>query len=237
MTMIYIQSDNARLLPHHFDAACALYGAMDSDQKFRLTTFNEVQSGKFDSLFLNNAAIGSADFMEEVFKRIKKTPTLPLLSDRPYAIVSLAEARRKILSGEKLFIKPTRHKLFSGFVASSANINSIASMNDDSEVALYEPFLYPILSEWRIYISNGKVVDSRNYSGDFTISPNYEQVKAKIALLKNFPCAFVADIGIMEDHSDVIIEFNDMWAIENYGIDNVQYLELLVNRYFEILKA
>ena len=30
--MVYIQSDKERKLPHHFDAACALYGALDSSK-------------------------------------------------------------------------------------------------------------------------------------------------------------------------------------------------------------
>lgn len=29
--MIYIQSDDERSLPHHFDAACAMYGAILGD--------------------------------------------------------------------------------------------------------------------------------------------------------------------------------------------------------------
>lgn len=28
--MVYIQSDFDRKLPHHFDAACGLYGALDN---------------------------------------------------------------------------------------------------------------------------------------------------------------------------------------------------------------
>lgn len=48
--MVYIQSDSERKLPHHFDAASALYGALDNAQNIRLTSFEEIQSGKFDLL-------------------------------------------------------------------------------------------------------------------------------------------------------------------------------------------
>jgi hypothetical protein len=35
---------------------------------------------------------------------------------------------------------------------------------------------------------------------------------------------------------NVIIEYNDMWAIGNYGMPNDLYLQLLKDRYFEIVK-
>ncbi len=66
--MVYIQSDNDRKLPHHFDAACALFGAIDSGVDYRLTTFEEVQSGKFDSLIKKNLFVGSTEFMLDHMK-------------------------------------------------------------------------------------------------------------------------------------------------------------------------
>ena len=47
--MVYIQSNTERTLPHHFYAACDLYCAIDSSQNIRLTSMEEVQSGKFDA--------------------------------------------------------------------------------------------------------------------------------------------------------------------------------------------
>ena len=42
--MVYIQSDSERKLPHHFDAACGLFGALDNGQDIRLTSMEEVKS-------------------------------------------------------------------------------------------------------------------------------------------------------------------------------------------------
>jgi len=52
--MVYIQSNIDRNLAHHFDCSCALYGAIDSGLDYRLTSFEEVKSGKFDNLIKNN---------------------------------------------------------------------------------------------------------------------------------------------------------------------------------------
>jgi hypothetical protein len=60
--MIYIQSNSERTMPHHFDCATALYGAIDNCQDFRLTSFEEVNSGKFDLLIKNKLFVGSTEF-------------------------------------------------------------------------------------------------------------------------------------------------------------------------------
>ena len=47
--MIYIQSNSERTMPHHFDCATALYGAIDNCQlgtSFQFT-INNVQGGNF----------------------------------------------------------------------------------------------------------------------------------------------------------------------------------------------
>jgi hypothetical protein len=104
--MVYIQSDIDRKLPHHFDCACGLYGSLDHGLEIRLTSFEEVQSGKFDNLIRSNVFIGSVEFMKEVFSRIGKTDIrVPENSNRQHLKMTLGEA--KILSKSKsIFIKP-----------------------------------------------------------------------------------------------------------------------------------
>lgn len=68
--MIYIQSNSEKNLPHHFDAACAMYGAIESGCDFKLVSYEEVKSGKFDSLIRSRLFVGSVEFMNEVFSRI-----------------------------------------------------------------------------------------------------------------------------------------------------------------------
>jgi hypothetical protein len=44
------------------------------------------------------------------------------------------------------------------------------------------------------------------------------------------------DVGVTEQGRNVIIEFNDMYAIGNYGLPNDLYLRMLRERYFEIMR-
>ena len=235
--MIYIQSNSDRTLPHHFDCSCALYGAIDSAMDCRLTSFEEVASGKFDALIRKNLFVGSVEFMREVFKRVGLTDVrLPSNSNRPFEKITLKEAHDRVAKGETIFIKPVEIKLFTGLVLDGASYSCLNGLPEDTIVLAYDPFAEKIISEWRLYIQNDKIVDSKNYSGDFKVSPNYDYAEAVIEHNSyGFPCAYTMDIGIFTSKQNVVIEYNDFWAIGNYGIPNDIYLGMLKDRYFEII--
>jgi hypothetical protein len=248
--MIYIQSNKECTLPHHFDAACALYGAIETAQNYKLVTFEEVESGKYDKLIPLNLFVGSVEFMREVFKRVGITPESILNSDRNHIRVPLSYVRENILNGVNIsyFVKPFQQKLFSGLVVDKYSISSLKQFSDDLEVMVYG-VLPKILSEWRVYVHFNKIVDLKNYSGDFTIFPDKNFINEKISLFSNkLPSTYVMDVGvclnddpyISTPNSDkiknVIIEFNDMYAIGNYGIPNDLYVNMLRTRYFEIIR-
>jgi len=242
--MIYIQSNKEKTLPHHFDAACALYGAIDSACDYKLVTFEEVASGKFDTLIKKNLFVGSVEFMREVFKRIGLNDVrLPQNSNRESEIITLEEALLRSSSGKRIFIKPVEIKLFSGFVLDGANYSCLSDLPKETRVYAYKPFSEKILSELRIYVFNNKIEDVRNYSGDPKInfvSLQYEYIQEHI-IDKNknsFPSTYTIDVAILNSpnrHIEVV-EYNDMWSIGNYGVPNDIYLNMLKSRYFEIVK-
>lgn len=249
--MILVQSDNERKLPHHFDAACALYGAMDSAIYYRLTSFEEIENGSMDNLLRlpRNFAVGSTEFMREVFKRLgKENVRLPRNSNRLAIdnITTLKDAHNAVANGVVLFVKPQEVKLFTGLVLDGADYTCLRGLPDDTPILAYPPFKSKLVSEWRIYVSHKGIFDSRNYSGDFMISPDYDYVREVIKWHDDLPVAYTIDIGILENseqqylfegqkvHNNVVVEFNDMWAIGNYGMPNDLYVQLLKNRYDEI---
>lgn len=236
--MIYIQSDEERKLPHHFDCACAVYGAIDNCNDFRLTSFEEVQNNKFNTLIKTNLFVGTVEFMDEVFSKINKDPKLPKNSNRKSEIISLKTALERSNLGEKLFIKPLKLKLFSGLILDGTIQSSLADVPDTTKVLAYE-VIPNIISEWRGYVHMNKLIDCRCYSGDFMVSPDYDFIQQQINECKqdDFPIAYTIDIGILDDNTCIVIEFNDMWAIGNYGMENEIYLRLLRDRYFEIIRS
>jgi hypothetical protein len=215
-----------------------MWGAIETGKDYRLTSYEEVKGGKFDMLIRNNLFSGSTEFMQAVFDRIGLSDIrLPRNSNRQSETITLGEAHNRVKSGEKLFIKPTKIKLFTGLVLDGSLYSELGGVPLDSEVMAYKPFDKNLVSEWRVYIHNNKIVDSRNYSGDFKISPDYKFVESVIVDNKlDFPVAYTIDVGIFSDGDMVVIEFNDMWAIGNYGMPNDLYLRLLTDRYFEIVR-
>lgn len=240
--MIYIQSkivNNSLEIPYHFDSACAMYGAIETAQDFKLKSFELLQSGILDPVIKKNLFVGSTEFMREVFRRVGLTDVrLPRNSNRESQIMTLGEAL-EISKSKEIFIKPYEIKEFPATVLDGCNYSYLKKVPRDSLVFVYEPFESEISSEWRIYVDNNQILDSRNYSGDFTIKPDYLYVDRIIKENKklNFPKTYTIDIGILENRVNVVIEYNDMWAIGNYGIPNDLYLKALKNRYVQIMQT
>jgi hypothetical protein len=183
--------------------------------------------------------VGSVEFMREVFRRIGKDPRLPYNSNRNSNLITLEEARRMIADGvkDKIFLKPKETKMFSGMVYDKMFIDTLRHLPPETEVLAYETFSSKISSEWRFYVMDNKIEDCKNYSGRIDIFPDFSYVNRVISSYNGImPSAYTIDIGILDDGENVVVEFNDMWAIGNYGVENELYLRMLRRRYFEIVR-
>jgi len=217
--MLYIHGDE---YPYLFDSACALYGAKELDISYEVIEDIPIDISNRD------VYVGSVDFIREVFKRLGvKYKPLPN-SNREYMILPLKEA----MELRRVFIKPLSMKLFTGFIYEGYKYTCLNDVPLDTEVMVYD--LLDIVSEWRTYIYRNEVLGTYNYSGDPLIFPNKEFLE-NTRLEKNKPIAYVIDVGILKDNSNVIIEFNDMWAIGNYGLPNYLYTRSLIARFKEIV--
>ena len=233
--MIYIQKKDNEDIPHHFDCACAMYGAIDLGLYYTLVSFEDVKNGKFDSLIKNNLFVGSVEFMTEVFNRVGiEQPRLPINNLRPYEEMKLKDFKYEY----PVFIKPKSIKAFTGFVVDDYSKSMLNTWDKELDIIIQQ--MIKLGSEWRFYVFRNKIVDIRHYSGRMDINligavNNFN--KLDDSTFKNFPETFVMDIGFYNDSdSYTIIEFNDMWAIGNYGVPNDLYVRMLKDRYFDIIK-
>ena len=233
--MIYIQKKDNEGIPHHFDCACAMYGAIDLGLDYILVSFEEVKNGEFDSLIKNNLFVGSVEFMTEVFNRVDiEQPRLPINNLRPYEEMKLKDFKYEY----PVFIKPKSIKAFTGFVVDDYSKSMLNTLDKELDIIIQQ--VINLDSEWRFYVFRNKIVDIRHYSGRMDINligavNNFN--KLDDSTFKNFPETFVMDIGFYNDSdSYTIIEFIDMWAIGNYGVPNDLYVRMLKDRYFDIIK-
>lgn len=237
--MVYIQKNNDGM-PHHFDCACALYGAQDLGLDYKLVTMEEVQEGKWDNLIRQRLFVGSVEFMTEVFKRVGiEQPRLPLNNLREEKRMPMSEFQYE----KPVFIKPTQIKLFTGTVVDEFMAEQYKRNYSDAEIIVQE-VIPNIESEFRVYVFRGKIADIKHYSGKLLTDTygayNFVDKLLKGDKLDGFPPAFTVDVATYHKHPKItfktVIEFNDMWAIGNYGVSNDLYVRMLKERYFDIIK-
>lgn len=241
--MIYIQSDGG--IPYSFDSACAMYAAIAKQTQYELIRHdattnlpNEMILKKIANDAKTNLFIGTVEFLTPIFKELGVNPRCPLNSNRAEENILIGEARERIRAGEELFVKPYEIKQFTGMVLDKRYVGYLRDYPDHTKVIVTKPFDSEIVSEWRCYVHGETIIGIGNYAGDEFIIPNKRYVEDTIrSAAKNFPIAYTIDVGVLKDGRNVVVEFNDMWAIGNYGLSNTLYLNLLQARWREIMKT
>lgn len=195
----------------------------------------------------NDILIGSVEATTEFFKAcnvdvpqyLGYPKELTKYLDRYYEITTFGQ-----LENEKFpyFVKPFRDvKLFTGSVVESKNQLNILKnfmgkdiVPDETEVYLFEPVEF--ISEYRCFVHKGELKGIKHYLGDFKIFPNTNVVENIIRDFENAPVSYTIDVGITEDHSTVLVEINDFWAIGSYGFNGRDYVRMSIDRFREISK-
>lgn len=240
MKKIFAQFKNG--LPINVDVQNAIDGFEYLDYDVVRFTLEDVMSGKMDYSARNNPFVGSIDGMTILFKNIGKYPP-PI--DFPESIISSGLLKREIVkmrlndfvdafkrTQKPMFVKPVQTKLFDGVLISKDEHLSYLRL-ENCDVLVCEPI--EILSEHRVYVHNKKAIYSCNYSGDFRINPNFEYVDKLIEVYKEQPISYTIDVAVLKDGSMTVIEFNDFWAIGSYGLYCIDYAQMLLDRYCEIV--
>jgi len=239
--MIYIQK-NEQNMPHHFDASCAMYGAIEQGKKYKLTSYEDIDSGKYDNLIIDNVFVGSVEFMRNVFSRVGLYDVrFPINNEDKTTLITLGEAL-DISKIKKIFIKPYIIKQFSGLVLDGFRYSCLNDIPLDTMVFVYDIWEDSVISEHRIYVHNGNIKGIHEIiNNDYTVTFNdrvidfiYRIIEKNMKMYPN-NLTYSFDIALFKNMCKVI-EYNDFWSLGNYGLDNNTYLFLLSERYKEIMK-
>lgn len=198
---------------------------------------------------INNIVVAHVEPTLEYFKKLKikipvafNVPTeLKYYAKRDTYVSSIKEFK----ANEKLpvFVKPAfRIKSFgvnshfaTGVMSEPSSKSGIFYNSDDYE-SLFVSEVVDIVSEYRCFIHNGKLVGIQNYSGDFTVFPNPTTIHLMIEEF-NPSVAYTLDVAITASGQTVLVESQDMWAIGNYGLSPKIYARLLLDRWLELVKV
>ncbi len=135
-----------------------------------------------------------------------------------------------------IFIKPSNKiKAFTGTVV--INKNDVDWVLEGYEGDLLVQEVINIMSEYRCYVMDGKIIGLKHYNGDHLTFPNVDFVQKTV----NFASSnlkqksFTLDFGVTNEGQTILIEANDAWAIGNYGLEPELYFKFIKKRWFQII--
>ncbi|MFA6199045.1 MAG: ATP-grasp domain-containing protein [Bacteroidales bacterium] len=140
-----------------------------------------------------------------------------------------------------VFIKPNSIiKEFNGFVANNKWDLSfeIYHQNLDTDLLVQSQEVIEIISEYRVYVNNNRIVGCKHYLGDCLTFPDKDIIQKCFALSLKYinSIAYTLDFGVLDSGQTVLIEINDGWALGNYGLDTSLYYQLIKNRWLQIIR-
>lgn len=140
------------------------------------------------------------------------------------------------------FIKPYMGvKQFTGdIIEKESNLQTIKhfdNLPDDYNELVYCSDCIDIISEYRCFIFENKLMGIQYYKGDFKQYPNVDEIENMISSWQTSPVAYTLDVGVLKDGSTALVEVNDMWAIGSYGFNSRDYTLMCVRRLREIINS
>ena len=135
-----------------------------------------------------------------------------------------------------IFVKPLEEdKAFTGFVFKhKVDLFKFGKKLPDNFMFLTSEIV-EFQSEFRSFIQEGKILDCKNYTGNFWLRPNPHIIQEAIDAYTNQPAAYTLDWGIDMNGNTMLIEINDAFGVAPYGLDPVKYARFLETRWNEII--
>lgn len=95
-----------------------------------------------------------------------------------------------------------------------------------------------ILSEWRVFVHRGRILDVKCYSGDFWAVPTKSKVEKIIDSYVDAPIAYTLDVACLNAviPYTVIIELHNYFSCGLYGFDSPKHPYMLSQAWFELLR-
>lgn len=181
--------------------------------------------------------IGSVEFVSEYLQKFYGIQPKPL--NVPDDLNQTWITHRHIINGTDKDISGQK------FAKSNDKIKGITGLCSDClgmpEGNYQISDVIDIVSEWRCFVYDGKLVGLSNYSGDFTLFPSIWKINEMINAYKSAPIAYTLDVGI-NVYSDgneytFVIECHEFFSCGLYGFADHKILPIMFIRAFnEIIK-
>lgn len=209
------------------------------DAKLYSASLSDIKTSGVEHIPLDAVPVGTVEFVSAVMK----ASNISQPAHMTYPECLRESLQRNIWEGYfgdhtgDIFVKP-RHNIkgFTGALKSTLSDDSVLSL--DYPVWYSEPVQFT--SEWRYYISGGKMLGAGRYDdGDDNLpEPDIQLVKYCVQqmMFAHGPLAYALDFGVLADGRTALVEANDGWAIGYYkGSCSYQdYARLLHARWVQL---
>lgn len=201
------------------------------DYSYEFLELDDIESFKKDTN-KKYIPLGSMEFvnlfisLHEDIKEIRKPIYIPteLMKDKYLKRTILKEKGIDFLFEKDMFIKSIeRYKDFT-------DLGKEFHFESEKEVIISEPI--SIISEYRCFVFQGRIISLNHYDGDFFEVPNESVIKEMISDYKDSPSAYTLDVGVIETGETVLIEVHPMVSCGLYGayLGNY-YIPMLIQGY------
>lgn len=139
---------------------------------------------------------------------------------------------------EPLWVKSLRRNKGAPSLAiyEADDIEAASALPDSHEVLVSEYVTF--VSEWRCFVRQGRVVELCRYQGDVFRYPDARVIEAAVAALgRNAAAGYGIDFGVLTDGRTVLVEVNEGYSLAPYGMESMEYAELLEARWFQLVGA
>jgi len=139
---------------------------------------------------------------------------------------------------ERVFVKPTTQKLFTGLVWSPDDPRArltLAPYEYDTPVLVSE--VVDFISEWRCFVKHHSLVGTKHYTGDWTKAPSRQLLNAAISQGRGIMSdAYSIDLGVTTDGQTLLVEVNEGYALGGYGLPSIIYARFLEARWEQFVR-
>lgn len=192
----------------------------------------ETYNWEFEPYHNQYVPVGSIEFVIAWFEYFYQHTPKP--NNIPNDLMNIVHTKRKVWNSHengydssylKLFVKS--NDVFKSFEPEIIDSNRILPKGNYQ----YSEVMY-ISSEWRAFVYNGKLVGLHNYSGDFTVFPNVDDINNMINDYKSAPVAYTLDVGVYDNENKTfIIEVHDFFSCGLYGFAEHKILPYMFYRW------
>jgi len=155
------------------------------------------------------------------------------LSEYMYRDVK-AVAVEKVQKGNFFKPLPEDHKLFSPFVRDNSLQCQLTLKNIPRGHTVLTCNAVNFVSEYRIYVLEGDILDMCYYKGCPTILPDSKIIKEMVSRVSHYAVAFGLDVGVLDTGETAVIEMNDFCCLGNYGLKAQHYAMCIAKRWTDV---